>query len=211
MANDIDRALDALNHLDAGCARDEWVLAGMAAHSAGLSFDDFHDWSENGDNYIGVIDCSTAWESFDASKAVTVATLFWMAREQGWQDPSKGTRESRPSLPPTKVKQTSPKAVIQAANSKAVEVWDRCIPASLAHAYIDRKQGSLDGLRVYPDSAPPLVIGKQNQNVAGYLAVPCWSGEHLQTLQFIPPDKGDKLNLAGAKFNDGFFAVGEII
>jgi hypothetical protein len=40
--------------------------------------------------------------------------------------------------------------------------------------------------------------------------VPCWSGDELQTLQFIPPDNGDKLNLPGASFNDGFFAVGEI-
>jgi putative DNA primase/helicase len=63
-------------------------------------------------------------------------------------------------------------------------------------------------LRVYPASASPLII--RGQNVAGYLVVPCWSGDKLQTLQFIPPEKGDKLNLPGASFNDGFFTVGEI-
>jgi hypothetical protein len=63
-------------------------------------------------------------------------------------------------------------------------------------------------LRVYPASASPLVI--RGQNVADYLAVPCWSGNDLRTLQFIPPDTGDKLNLPGASFLDGFFTVGKI-
>ena len=89
-----------------------------------------------------------------------------------------------------------------------MQVWERCIAATPAEAYIHRKQGKPDGVKVYPASASPLVI--RGQNVAGYLAVPCWSGEHLQTLQFIPPDGGDKLNLPGASFNDGFFTVGEI-
>lgn len=50
----------------------------------------------------------------------------------------------------------------------------------------------------------------RGQNVTGYLVAPCWSGDKLQTLQFIPPGKGDKLNLTGAQFNDGFFTVGQI-
>ena len=46
--------------------------------------------------------------------------------------------------------------------------------------------------------------------MTGYLVVPCWDRQLLQTLQFIPPDKGDKLNLPNASFNDGFFTVGKI-
>jgi putative DNA primase/helicase len=46
--------------------------------------------------------------------------------------------------------------------------------------------------------------------MTGYLVVPCWMGDKLQTLQFIPPEKGDKLNLPKASFNDGFFTVGKI-
>ena len=59
---------------------------------------------------------------------------------------------------------------------------------------------------MYPASAPPLVI--RGQNVAGYLVLPCWDGDKLQTLQFIPKEKGDKLNLAGASFGAGFYTVG---
>lgn len=47
MINETERAADALHHLDAGCARDEWVCAGMAAKSAGLEFDDFHNYDAN--------------------------------------------------------------------------------------------------------------------------------------------------------------------
>jgi len=209
MTSEIERAADALHHIDAGCARDEWVRAGMAAKSAGLDFDDFHNWSASAGNYAGENECRTVWKSFDDSGAVTPATLYGMAFAQGWKDPSKSrAKGTRPSLPLTRTKQTPQTPVKQAANANAVAVWERCIPATPAEAYIDRKQGKPDGLRVYPASASPLVI--RGQNVAGYLAVPCWSGNDLRTLQFIPPGTGDKLNLPGASFLDGFFTVGKI-
>ncbi len=205
--NDLDRARDALAHIDAGIARDAWVRIGMATKSAGLSFDDFHNWSATGGNYVSENDCRAVWKSFDESGAVTAATLFGMARDNGWSDTQR-TNRNRPALPPAKPAKAPQKPVKKATNMNADAVWARCIPASLADAYVHRKQGTPDGLRVYPTTAPPLVI--REQNVAGYLVVPCWSGDKLQTLQFIPPEKGDKLNLPGATFNDGFFAVGEI-
>jgi hypothetical protein len=209
MMNETERAADALHHIDAGCARDEWVRAGMAAKSAGLDFDDFHNWSASAGNYAGENECRTVWKSFDDSGAVTPATLYGMAFAQGWKDPSKSrAKGTRPNLPIAKASPSPTKPVKQAASANAVQVWERCIPATPAEAYIDRKQGKPDGLRVYPASASPLVI--RGQNVAGYLVVPCWSGEHLRTLQFIPPGKGDKLNLPGASFLDGFFTVCEI-
>jgi len=207
--DDISRARDALNHLDAACDRETWVRAGMSARSAGLEFVDFNNWSASAGNYAGENECRTVWKSFDDAGGVTPATLYGMAFSQGWQDTSKSrTKASRPMLPPAKPKQTAPASVKQAANSNAADVWARCITATDAEPYIFRKQGTPDGLRVYPASAPPLVI--RGQNVAGCLVVPCWDGDKLQTLQFIPPDKGDKLNLTGASFGDGSFVVGEI-
>ncbi len=212
VVNEIERAADAFHYLDAGCPRDAWVRAGMAAKSAGLGFDDFNNWSASAGNYAGENECRTVWKSFDDSGAVTPATLFHMAYEQGWKDPARTTHNkrngSRPDIPLGKDAKAPHKAAAQAASANAVDVWERCIPADVADAYIYRKQGKEDGLRVYPASAPPLVI--RGQNVTGYLAVPCLNGNDLQTLQFIPPGGGDKLNLPGASFNDGFFTVGEI-
>ena len=213
MNNEIERAADALHHIEAGCARNEWVRAGMAAKSAGLSFDDFNNWSASAGNYPGENECRTVWKSFDESGAVTPATLYGMALAQGWKDPSKsrakGLNGSRRNLPLARAKQTPQTPVKQAASANALQVWERCEPATNCEAYIDRKQGRPDGLRVYPAKGEPLII--RGQNVTGYLVIPCWSGNELQTLQFIPPDKGDKLNLAGASFGKGFFTVGQII
>ena len=212
MMTELDRAADALRYLDAGCPRDEWVRAGMAAKSAGLGFDDFNNWSASAGNYSGENECRTVWKSFAESGAVTPATLFGMAFAQGWKDPAKTRTKpingSLPSQPLAHEKINGHKPVNQAASANAVAVWERCIPATPAEAYIDRKRGKPDGLRVYPASAEPLIIA--GENVTGYLVVPCWCGDQLQTLQFIPPDKGKKLNLPGAQLNSGFFTVGEI-
>jgi putative DNA primase/helicase len=209
LINEIDRAADALNHLDAGCARDEWVRAGMAAKSAGLSFDDFNNWSSSTSNYAGENGCRTVWNSFSDAGAVTAGTLYGMAFAQGWADPNKKRIEaSNGNRPISKPSSSAAQPVKQAADNNAVDIWNRCIPADAADAYIYRKQGNPDGLRVYPANVLPLII--RGQNVAGYLVIPCWSGGVLQTLQFIPQTKGDKLNLAGASFGDGFHSVGEM-
>ena len=146
-----DRAADALQYLNAGCARDEWVRAGMAAKSAGLDFDDFNNWSATAGNYKNENDCRTVWKSFSESGGVTPATLFGMARAQGWSDETRanGNRPARPMPKPAPVPQTPVK---QAASANAFEVWERCISATIAEPYIDRKKGKPDGLRVYSAS-----------------------------------------------------------
>ena len=208
MSNDLDRAKDALLYLDAGCSREDWIKAGMGAKAAGLSFVDFHGWSQGADNYAGEKECQAVWKSISETGGVTPATLFKMAFDQGWTDTKGKLNGSRPYQHKAAQEKTSHRPAVQATSQNAAEVWGRCIAATPAEAYIYRKKGKPDGLRIYPANASPLVI--RGQNVAGYLAVPCWSGEYLQTLQFIPPDGGDKLNLPGASFNDGFFTVGEI-
>ena len=208
MPNEIDRARDALHYLDAGCSREDWVKVGMAAKSSGLLFDDFHSWSATAGNYSNEKECNTVWQSFNASGGVTASTLFAMAYESGWTDTTERFKNTRPSLSTVKQKITPLTPIVQAKNANALQVWNDCIPATTAEGYIYKKQGNPDGLKVYPASAKPLVI--RGQNMAGYLVVPCWMGDKLQTLQFIPQDKGDKLNLPNASFNDGFFTVGNI-
>jgi putative DNA primase/helicase len=202
--NQIERAASALNYLDAGCSREDWVRIGMAVKSAGLEFDEFHNWSKNSGNYTGEKDCRSAWKSFDKSGAITPATLFGMALAQGWRDTGK-LHTNRKHSNKVKEEPTTNKDTNQTIS--AIEAWERCIPATSTEAYIVKKQGTPHGLRIYPKNAAPLLI--REQNVAGYLAIPCWSNGQLQTLQFVPPAKGNKLNLTGASFNDGFFAVGE--
>ena len=202
--DDLDRAASALRHLDSSCCREQWVKIGMAAHSAGLTFDDFHSWSATAANYKSESDCRNVWRSFSSNKGISAATLFQLARNQGWSDPAKRLHAAGAVLPARKAPVT---LLTLPENTKAIEIWNRCKPAPATHPYIIMKKGTPDGLRVYPHSAPPLII--QGENTAGYLTVPCWSNGALQTLQLVSAN-GRKLNLAGAQFNDGFFTVGEI-
>lgn len=207
MVSEHDRVASALQAIDPGCDRESWVKIGMAAKSAGLEFEDFHTWSASAGNYAGESDCRTVWKSFSESGRVGPASLFAIAFAQGWKDPAKaGNRKA--SAPIARPVKAAPAPAIQAESGKAAHVWELCEPATPDHPYIAKKGGMPDGLRVYPHGAPPLMI--QGQNVAGYLVLPCWSGDKLQTLQFAPGE-GPKLNLPGASFNDGFFTVGETV
>jgi putative DNA primase/helicase len=202
---DQERAHSALHYLDPTCSHDEWIRAGMAAKSAGLDFNDFHNWSSAAGNYSGESECRNKWKSFSEDGPIKAGTLFAMASKQGWEDP-KRTRAA-PSRPVSEQRAAvaAPAVGAEAENSKASDIWRRCEPARSAHPYVAKKEGRPDGLRVYPAAASPLIIGREN--VAGFLIVPCMNGENLQTLQFISPT-GKKLNLPQSEFSDGFFAVG---
>ena len=211
--DEIERARSALFFLDASMPRDKWVRVGMAAKCAGLSGEDFNEWSKAAPNYKSEKDCQAAWQSFDVDGGVKEGTLFGMARDQGWQDTASGRSMAllpRRSLEDRQINLlgTVPAIVSPAAESaKAIEVWSHAVPAPADHPYVAKKAGSSDGVRVYPHDAPVLKI--KGESIAGCLVVPCWSGDKLQTLQFIP-GTGPKLNLAGATFNDGYFTVGHI-
>ncbi|MFZ2315627.1 MAG: PriCT-2 domain-containing protein [Gammaproteobacteria bacterium] len=84
-----ERARAALNHLDPSCERGIWIRIGMAAKSASLSFEDFHNWSKNGGNYSGEKDCRSVWKSFKECGPIKAGTLFSIARENGWDEPQK--------------------------------------------------------------------------------------------------------------------------
>ncbi len=210
--DEISRARSALQSLDAGCHREQWVRIGMAAKNAGLSVEDFIEWSQEAGNYGGERDCQSAWKSFSETGPVKANTLFALAYAAGWQDPFKRLRTANGG--PVGITIPAPRkapvaAIMQSDSGKAEAVWALCEPATGAHEYIRRKGGLPDGLRVYPHTAPPLVI--RGANLAGWLVVPCsdLSGK-LQTLQFVQPHKGDKLNLPGCGFGDGMQIIGEL-
>ena len=207
MSDEIERARDALSVIPPNLPRIEWHKIGRAAIAAGLTVDDIDEWSKPAENYKGRKDVEAAFHAIKPNGGTGAGTLFHIAKQYGFSAKS-DVKTSRPSLSSADAKQIAPRPLKQAASGNAAQVWARCIPATEADAYVHRKQGKPDGLRVYPASAPPLVI--RGQNVAGYLVVPCWDGDALQTLQFIPPNGGDKLNLPGASFADGFFPVGDI-
>jgi putative DNA primase/helicase len=198
--NDIQRARDALHAIPADLPRNEWVRAGMAAHAAGLTFDDFNEWSATAANYRAP-ECRATFRSFKTGKGVGAGTLFAMAREHGYTDGDRTAPTPAPRVPPAK--QAAP-------GMSAADVWSRCEAATYMHQYIVAKRAAgvpLDGLCVLPAN-DALRIG--GESMAGALVVPAYSPDgELQSLQLIPP-ASKKMNLPGCPIGGALFAVGTI-
>jgi hypothetical protein len=208
-----ERALEALASIPADCPHDEWVKAGMGAHDAGLSFDDFDHWSAMADNYDAAA-CKNAWKSFKPG-TVTEATLYFMAAAHGWTDPHKGLPASQRPAPAPKPPAPPPKP-----NTDPLPVWNRFEPAKSEHPYIQAKGATavpLDGLRVVPAGDPLRIMG---ESMAGALVVPVTLDGAIKTLQFITSGvtaarlkangKAAKLNLPGASV-EGWYSVGDLL
>lgn len=205
MLNGHDRASDALFSIPPDLPRDSWVKTGMAFHAAGGDFAVFDSWSSPAGNYNAQA-CRATWRSFKAAPGgVGAATLFGMARDHGWQDGNATPRQA-PAKPATKPVEPPRKPT---PGNSASELFGRFEPATNEHGYIAAKQAAgvpLDSLRVVPMDSPLRISG---QSMAGYLVVPAHAPDGtLQSLQFIPPAGGKKLNLPGASMAGASFTIG---
>lgn len=100
----LHEAEDMLSYITADCSRDTWIQIGMALRD---EFGDaachvWHNWSAKGKTYKHN-DAQAAWRSF-SSEGVTIATLVYYAKQNGWLphqthiEPSPSLTE--PNLPP---------------------------------------------------------------------------------------------------------------
>ena len=209
---DLDRARNALQAIPPDLPRDDWVKVGMAAHAAGLSFDEWDAWSAGADCYEAAA-ASATWRSFKPGKGINAGTLFRMAGDHGGhtRQPRQHGPSKAPGRPPEPARPPRP-------GMGAAEVWARCKPAPADHPYIVAKDGRPDGLRVVPDADPLRVNGV---SVAACLVVPVLplAGGEPVSLQFFPsPEtaakwKADKrpakLTLPGPMAG-GAFVVGDL-
>lgn len=92
-----EQIISALECISADLSRAEWVQVGMALHYAGAvtgqmeyAFKLWDAWSARSlGKYPGTASLTTQWKSFRTDKgvAVTLGTLFHLARESGWVSP----------------------------------------------------------------------------------------------------------------------------
>lgn len=209
-AGSVERARDALYAIPADMPRDEWVKAGMAAHAAGLDFDDFREWSAQADSF-NERDAFDTWRSFKVGGGIGEGTLYKMAAQSGWRPPQgKGGRTDR-------LERHQPRFLGTGKGVGATEVWQRSLPATSAHPYIVRKSGLPDGLRVVPEGDRLQVMGV---TMAGALVIPVSRANgSISSLQLVAaPEsaaklkamgKPDKLNLPGCPL-DGWHVVGSM-
>ena len=83
---DIDRIREALQFIDPS-DRETWLRMGMAIKSelADAGFDVWEAWSLQAESFNGK-DARDVWKSIRAGGKVTIGTLFYEAKANGWRD-----------------------------------------------------------------------------------------------------------------------------
>lgn len=100
ISDDMERTDDALSHISPDIDYSDWIAIGQALHDAygesGLSM--WHAWSQNGTKYQGEKDIHAHWKSFHQGKGVGLGSLFHLAKQHGWEPPSKAAIERRTAV-----------------------------------------------------------------------------------------------------------------
>lgn len=220
--NSIERINSALTFISP-MDRDVWVKIAMAIKSEldEAGFDIWDQWGSTSPNY-SVAASRSVWKSVAPGGKVTIASLFGMAKDGGWQDDGKQRKVSAAEIAQQKAQAERRAAEAEAerarlaaiAAGRAKACWEASKPASDDHPYLVRKGVKAHGLRVgnweviSEDGEVSLVS-------ANALLVPiCDRTRQLHSLQGIFPDKGNFLRRDKDYLKDGakrgnFHAIGK--
>ena len=162
-------ALDALGYISPDCTHADWIRIAMAAHAAGLSFDEFDSWSAGGKSYSSSASQAT-WRSVERlrNKGVTAGTLFYYAKNEGWRNPR--AQHVLRGVPLTRVAtQLQPFTSLKAADdgedstrernrrkidslwNEALEITESCLANQYLNARGIRIPPNMDSLRWIPE------------------------------------------------------------
>jgi putative DNA primase/helicase len=210
MRNDIDRIREALQFIDAS-DRDKWVSMGMAIKSeiGDSGFDIWESWSQQADSFNGK-DAQDVWKSIRAGGKVTVGTLFYEAKANGWHDDGmlqKPTLEEvaeRRRIVAERTAKDEAEIARERADTakKASLILKAATEAKPDHPYLSRKRVSpVATLREIDADAAAEILGYPPKSGGDLLAgrllvVPVKQGDGLSTLELIDGDKR-KAALAG--------------
>ncbi|MBV2264274.1 MAG: DUF3987 domain-containing protein [Thauera sp.] len=207
---DTDRIRSALSYIDAA-DRDVWLRMGMAIR-AGLGESGrelWDEWSQSADNY-NPRDAADVWRSIRPDGKVSIGSLFFEAKQQGWKDDGR-----RHTLTPAEIAERQRAAAERAAADAAEIERERAETAAKAAAilkaatavtgdnpYLTRKKVSPTAtLREIDAAAAAAILGytpkSGGEPLEGrLLVVPVKQGDALSTIELID-GKGRKTALAG--------------
>jgi putative DNA primase/helicase len=157
----IDAIRAALALLSPDMSRDEWARVLMAIKSE-LGADGYaiaDTWSQSGSNYDAKA-FATTWKSIKAGGKVTIGTLFYLAKEQGYKPDINGAASTLPAKEIEALKRArrerdrrerlETEAAQRAAADEAQRLWDESTDAGV-HGYLARKGVNAYGVRVAID------------------------------------------------------------
>lgn len=153
----------AMASLNPDSSYSSWLTIGMALHHAdnggGQGFAIWDDWSAHDSGLYQVGDCEYKWESFGnhSGPAVTLGTVFHMAKESGWNWPTErallAETAKRICEVTIAISASDAKAYLQPASIEALKIIRTEDPPAYESARIDLKKankniriGALDGL-----------------------------------------------------------------
>ena len=137
--SDYTEVSEALNHIDAGGERAEWVKVLAATKDAlgeggrALAL----GWSEGASNFKNEKDFDTAWDSITVPGAVKKSSLFYLAGKNGYK-PAKATRKRTPSAKAGAKSKT--KTSKDAKKREAEELRQHQLVADAAQQDIDKAE-----------------------------------------------------------------------
>jgi putative DNA primase/helicase len=179
-------------------------------------FEIWDAWSRTAANYNERA-ARTTWRSASASGGKTLATLFWHARQNGFDlsrthYPDQMTAVLAPSaevLAQREREEAQRQARHAAVAREAASIWDWARPVGPAHPYLARKHlEPMNTLRELDALELRALLGyapaSEEQMLAGrVLVVPVWNGP-ISTLELID-EQGLKSSLAGGVKKGGYW------
>jgi putative DNA primase/helicase len=210
MSNDLDRIREALQFIDAS-DRETWLRMGMAIKSelADTGFDLWEAWSLQADSF-NTKDARDVWKSIRAGGKVTIGTLFYEAKANGWRDdgmhqkPTPEELAERRRIAAERAAQEEAEIARERADTakKAAAILKAATEAKADHPYLSRKRVSpVATLREIDAGAAAAILGYPPKSGGDLLAgrllvVPVKQGDGISTLELIDGDKR-KAALAG--------------
>lgn len=215
--NEADRARAALTVIPAD-DYETWVdMAFALKHGFGdEGFEIWDAWSRTAANYNERA-ARTTWRSASASGGKTLSTLFWHARQHGFDlrrahYPDQMTAVLAPSadvLAQREREAAQREARHAAVAREAASIWDWARPVGPAHPYLERKHlEPMDTLRELDALELRALLGyapaSEEETLSGrVLLVPVWNGA-ISTLELVD-EQGLKSSLAGGVKKGGYW------
>lgn len=199
-----------------------WVdMAFALKHGLGdAGFEIWDEWSRTAGNYDERA-ARTTWRSVKESGGKTLASLFWLARQHGFDlrrahypDQMATALAPRPDVLERRAREEVRKQARHAAAAReAQEIWQWARPVGPEHPYLVRKR--LDPIPQLRElEAPELraLLGyapaSEERPLSGrVLIVPVWIGRAVSTLELID-EAGNKSSLAGGVKKGGYWIAG---
>ncbi|MBU9597628.1 PriCT-2 domain-containing protein [Burkholderia multivorans] len=183
-------------------------------------FDIWDEWSRSAHNYSERA-ARVTWRSAGESGGKTLATLFWLAQQHGFDvrasraamDPADRPRmaPARPPVDPSR-QEARVRARQAAVAREALAIWKWARPVGPGHPYLERKQvRAVPTLRELEAEELHALLGYVPRSAGDplkgrVLVVPVRIGETLSTLELIDAE-GRKSALAGGAKSGGYWVV----